>query len=216
MQYGDIVKGVFIRRLNRFIAEVEVNGETERAHVRNTGRCTHVLSPGCEVSLQKSTDPSRSTKYTLIAVNSRQYGWVNLDSLAPNKLAGEWLAKQGFTHIKPEFSFGGSRIDFYAEKNGERWLVEVKGCTLADNGTGLFPDAPTKRGAKYLRELSGALSSGFRPMIAFVIMLRGVENVQPNAATDPDFALEYARATAAGVMTEFISCDCTIDSVSLR
>lgn len=216
MKYEDIVPGIFLRRLNRFVAEVSVDGAVQRAHVRNTGRCTCVLHPGSAVSLQRSRDPGRATPFTLIAVDSAEYGWVNLDSLAPNKLAGEWLAARGFTSIKPEFRFGQSRIDFYAERGGERWLVEVKGCTLAENGTGKFPDAPTARGAKHLRELSGALSQGFRPMIAFVIMLRGVTAVEPNSAVDPEFAVEYSRAAAAGVVTEFIPCNCTPDSVNLR
>lgn len=216
MKYEDIVPGIFLRRLNRFVAEVSVDGEVQRAHVRNTGRCTCVLYTGLEVSLQRSRDPGRSTPYTLIAVDSSDYGWVNLDSLAPNKLAGEWLAAQGFTSIKPEFRFGQSRIDFYAERGGERWLVEVKGCTQAQDGVGKFPDAPTVRGAKHLRELSGAISGGFRPMIAFVIMLRDVEVVEPNSAIDPQFAEEYSRATAAGVATAFVPCDCTADSVVLR
>lgn len=216
MKYPDIVRGEFLRRPNRFIAEVMVNGETARAHVRNTGRCTHVLNPGCEVSLQKSSDPGRTTKFTLIAVNTAQYGWVNLDSLAPNKLAGEWLAENGFTEIKPEFPFGDSRIDFYAEKNGERWLIEVKGCTLAENGTGLFPDAPTKRGAKHLRELAKAAETGYRTAIAFVIMLRGVEEVRANAAVDREFSEEFSRATANGVSVFCIPCECTADTVQLR
>ena len=94
--------------------------------------------------------------------------------------------------------------------------MEVKGCTQAQDGVGKFPDAPTARGAKHLRELSGAISGGFRPMIAFVIMLRSVEVVEPNSAIDPQFAEEYSRATAAGVATAFIPCDCTADSVVLR
>ena len=216
MKYPDIVRGEFLRRPNRFIAEVMVNGEPARAHVRNTGRCTHVLSLGCEVSLQKSSDPGRATKFTLIAVNTAQYGWVNLDSLAPNKLAGEWLAENGFTEIKPEFPFGDSRIDFYAEKNGERWLIEVKGCTLAENRTGLFPDAPTKRGAKHLRELAKAAETGYRTAIAFVIMLRGVEEVRANAAVDREFSEEFSRATANGVSVFCIPCECTADTVQLR
>lgn len=215
MKYEDIVPGIFLRRLNRFVAEVRVDGEVQKAHVRNTGRCTHVLHPGAAVSLQESHDPGRSTKFTLIAVDTAEYGWVNLDSLAPNKLAGEWLESHGFTAIKPEYRFGQSRIDFYAERGGERWLVEVKGCTLAENGVGRFPDAPTVRGAKHLRELSGAMEQGFRTMMAFVIMLRGVETVEPSGI-DPEFAIEYSRAVSAGVAAEFIACRCTADSVELR
>lgn len=216
MTYDNIVTGTFVRRINRFVAEVIVDGKAVNAHVRNTGRCTRVISSGAEVSLQLSADSSRKTPCTLIAVNSAEFGWVNLDSLAPNKLAGEWLKSQGFTAIRPEFPFNSSRIDFYAERNGELWLVEVKGCTLAENGFGLFPDAPTERGRKHLRELALAKSAGYRTMIAYVIMLRGIAEVVPNAEIDPDFAEEYAKAVSAGVLTAFIPCVCTADSVSIR
>lgn len=215
IRYDNTEKGIFLRRLNRFVAEVEINGAVTRVHVRNTGRCTAVISSGAEVSLQKSSDPNRATPYTLIAVNTPQYGWVNLDSLAPNKMTGEWLKGQEFVNIRPEYRFGDSRIDFYAEKNGEKYLVEVKGCTLESGGVGLFPDAPTSRGAKHLRELASAAAKGYRPVIAFVIMLNGIREVRPNAAIDPEFAEEYSRAAQAGVSTQFITCRCTAEEVYL-
>lgn len=215
VNYTNTERGVFYKRLNRFVAEAEVNGQSFLVHVRNTGRCTAVIAPGAEISLQKSPDAARKTAYTLIAVNTPEYGWVNLDSLAPNKIAREWLRRQGFEKIQPEYRFGASRIDFYAERNGEKWLIEVKGCTLAENGVGLFPDAPTQRGTKHLRELAGALSAGYRSMIAFAVMLTGVNEVQPNIAVDPAFAEEFARARSAGVNTEFIICRCSSDSVIL-
>lgn len=215
IRYDNTEKGIFLRRLNRFVAEVVINGAVTRAHVRNTGRCTAVISSGAEVSLQKSSDPNRATPYTLIAVNTPQYGWVNLDSLAPNKMAGEWLKGQGFVNIRPEYRFGDSRIDFYAEKNGEKYLVEVKGCTLESGGVGLFPDAPTSRGAKHLRELASAAAKDYRPVIAFVIMLNGIREVRPNSAIDPEFAEEYSRAMQAGVSTQFITCRCTAEEVYL-
>lgn len=215
LHYENISRGIFLRRLNRFIAEAEVDGSVCKVHVRNTGRCTAVISPGAEVSLQRNSDPSRKTSWTLIAVKTPEYGWVNLDSLAPNKIAGEWLERQGFQQIRPEFRFGDSRIDFYAERDGERYLIEVKGCTLEQNGVGLFPDAPTSRGAKHLRELTGAAVKGYRPAIAFVIMLNGIKEVQPNSEIDPEFAAEFANAMAAGVEAYFIPCRCTEDEVFL-
>lgn len=209
LHYDNMERGVFLRRINRFAAEVQVSGEICTAHVRNTGRCTSVLSPGAEVSLQRNADPTRKTRYTLIAVSTPGFGWVNLDSLAPNKLAGEWLKKRGFTEIKPEQRFGSSRIDFMAERGGEKWLIEVKGSTLTQNGIGTFPDAPTERGTKHLRELTAAAGRGFRTAIAFVIMLRGVEKVVPNSEVDPRFAEEFAKAQSAGVQIFFIPCICT-------
>lgn len=215
LHYDNIARGIFLRRLNRFVAEAEINGGIERVHVRNTGRCTSVISPGAEVSLQRSGDPSRSTAWTLIAVDTPEYGWVNLDSLAPNKMAGEWLRLQGFELIRPEYRFGDSRIDFYAERNSERYLIEVKGCTLERGGIGLFPDAPTARGTKHLRELASAAEKGYHPVIAFVIMLRGIVEVRPNAGIDPVFAGEFQRAVSAGVQPVFIPCRCTAEDIFL-
>ena len=213
MTYDNIVHGIFLRRLNRFVCEVQVNGEVFPAHVRNTGRCTGIIAAGAEVSLQRSTDSSRKTPFTLIAVSTPQYGWVNIDSLAPNVMAGEWLSKQGFEVIHPEYPFGESRIDFYMERSGERYVMEVKGCTLAENGVGLFPDAPTQRGSKHLRELSKAAGQGYHAIIAFVIMLNGVETVEPNEAIDQAFAREYSKAAASGGETKFIKCRCSADKV---
>lgn len=216
LHYDDTERGIFLRRVNRFVAEVRTDSGVSTVHVRNTGRCTGTISPGAEVSLQRNTDPARKTAYTLIAVNTPEYGWVNLDSLAPNKMAAEWLKTQGFMDVRPEQRFGSSRIDFMASRGGEEWLIEVKGCTLAENGTGLFPDAPTDRGAKHLRELSAAVSQGFRPAIAFVIMIRGVERVVPNSVIDPQFAEEFKKALTAGVQVFFIPCRCTDSDVFLK
>ena len=215
MTYDNIVHGIFLRRLNRFVCEVQVNGEVFPAHVRNTGRCTGIIAAGAEVSLQRSTDSSRKTPFTLIAVNTPQYGWVNIDSLAPNVMAGEWLSKHGFEVIHPEHAFGESRIDFYMERSGERYVMEVKGCTLEENGVGLFPDAPTQRGSKHLRELSKAAGQGYHAIIAFVIMLNGVETVEPNESIDQAFAREYSKAAASGFETKFIKCRCSADKVEL-
>lgn len=216
LHYDNTEHGIFLRRVNRFVAEVQTDSGVSTVHVRNTGRCTGVIFPGAEVSLQRSADPMRKTPYTLIAVRTPEYGWVNLDSLSPNKLASEWLENQGFTEIRPEQRFGSSRIDFMAVRGGEEWLIEVKGCTLAENGTGLFPDAPTARGTKHLRELSAAAGRGFRPAIAFVIMLHGVEKVVPNSAIDPQFAGEFAKARSAGVQVFYIPCTCTASDVFLK
>lgn len=215
MTYDNIVSGVFLKRLNRFVCEVMVDGSVYTAHVRNTGRCTGIIAHGAEISLQKSSDTARKTPFTLIAVNTPAYGWVNLDSLAPNVMAGEWLKNQHFDLICAEHRFGESRIDFYMERSGERFLMEVKGCTLAENGVGLFPDAPTRRGAKHLRELASAAGQGYHAMIAFVIMLNNVDIVQPNASIDPDFKKEYDRAVSYGVETKFIRCRCSAECVEL-
>ena len=125
MKYREIADGIFVDRPNRFIAHVEVNGAVETVHVKNTGRCKELLLPGTAVRLEVSDNPKRKTKYDLVAVHKQGLGWVNMDSQAPNKVVGEWLAKQGYDYIKPEFTYGKSRIDFYMEKGEQKYLMEV-------------------------------------------------------------------------------------------
>ena len=151
MRYKNITKAKFIRRVNRFVAEVSLNGETEVVHVKNTGRCRELLIPGCEVWLTAPGTPDRKTKYDLVAVRKSDGVLYNIDSQAPNKVVKEWLDKQDYTKVIPEYTYGDSRIDFYMEKvdSGgkiEKYLMEVKGCTLEIDGIGYFPDAPTERG----------------------------------------------------------------------
>ena len=150
MQYQNIRRGVFLDRPNRFVAHVEIGGLRETVHVKNTGRCRELLIPGREVILSHSDSPSRKTAYDLIAVEKPGLGLVNIDSQAPNHVMKEWLFGLDYDLIKPEFSYGSSRIDFYMERRGRRYLTEVKGCTLEIGGIGYFPDAPTERGLKHL------------------------------------------------------------------
>ena len=168
MKYREIVDGIFVDRPNRFIAYVEMNGAVETVRVKNTGRCRELLLPGTAVRLEVSDNPKRKTKYDLVAVHKQGLGWVNMDSQAPNKVVGEWLAKQGYDYIRPEFTYGKSRIDFYMEKGEQKYLMEVKGCTLEVDGIGYFPDAPTERGVKHLARVGAdtagrvSVRSGFR------------------------------------------------------
>lgn len=205
MQYCTIVGGRFIDRPNRFVAHVEINGTVQTAHVKNTGRCRELLLPSAEVRLEVCDNSKRKTKYDLIAAYKPSLGWVNIDSQAPNKVAREWLLTQGFDFVRPEYTYGDSRIDFYMEKNEQRYLMEVKGCTLEVDGIGYFPDAPTLRGVKHLHELAQAAQNGWHCAVAFVIQMEGVTAVRPNIATHPEFATALAQAKAAGVKV----CSCS-------
>ena len=138
MKYREIVEGAFIDRPNRFIAHVDVNDTVETVHVKNTGRCRELLVPGAAVRLEVSDNPKRKTKYDLVMVHKQGLGWVNMDSQAPNKVVAEWLATGDYDLVKSEYTYGKSRIDFYMEKNGEKYLLEVKGCTLEVDGIGYF------------------------------------------------------------------------------
>ncbi len=215
MKYQNIVSAKFIERPNRFIARVELDGNELVVHVKNTGRCRELLIPGCTVYLDKAQNPERKTPYDLVAVK-KDGRIINIDSQAPNQVVKEWLLSQNnYDLVKPEYKYGDSRIDFYMEKGDEKYLMEVKGCTLFRDGIGYFPDAPTQRGAKHLRELSEAVKSGFNTSIAFVIQGEGISEVRPNEETDPEFAKAFHVAKSAGVKIVFLKCKVTEDSLNI-
>ena len=216
MTYDNITSAKFISRPNRFIAKVEVGGVLETVHVKNTGRCKELLIPGCEVWLTAPGSPGRKTKYDLVCVRKDTGVIFNIDSQAPNKVVAEWLSGQGFDRVMPEYVFGDSRIDFYMEKKGVRYLMEVKGCTLEKEGTGYFPDAPTERGVKHIRELIRAVEEGYRGILAFVIQMEGVSEVLPNVATHPEFGVALDEAKKAGVEVLFLPCKVTPGSLKIR
>ena len=206
MKYTNIIKAKFIERPNRFIARVFVDGKEEIVHVKNTGRCKELLVPGCEVWLTAPGTPNRKTKYDLVAVRKSTGVLFNIDSQAPNKVALEWLKTQDYDKVIPEYTYGNSRIDFYMEKGKDKYLMEVKGCTLEVDGVGYFPDAPTERGVKHLRELAGAALAGYKAMLAFIIQMDGVEEVRPNISTHKEFGIALEEAKAAGVKVVFLKC----------
>lgn len=206
MKYNSVVRGEFISRPNRFIANVLIEGIPAVAHVKNTGRCRELLLPGAEVYLEKSDNPHRKTEYDLIAVRKSNGLLINIDSQASNKVVREWLNEQPLDLIRPEYAYGKSRVDFYMEKSDQRFLMEVKGCTLERDGIGFFPDAPTERGARHLRELEKAVSEGYTAAIVFVIQMDGVSEVRPNTETDPMFAKALTEAEKAGVKVLSLLC----------
>lgn len=214
MRYNNITSAKFIRRPNRFIAEVEIDGVPEIVHVKNTGRCRELLIPGCDVYLTAPDSPGRKTKYDLVAVIKSNGLLINIDSQAPNKVAGEWLQKQDYDKIVPEYRFGDSRIDFYMEKGDKKYLMEVKGCTLEVDGIGYFPDAPTERGIKHIRELIKAKQAGFEAMLAFVIQMDGIAEVRPNIKTHKEFGDAMEEARREGVEILFITCHVEPDSLT--
>lgn len=213
MKYSNYVEAQFVDRPNRFVAHVKLNSEILTVHVKNTGRCKELLIPGVNVILTASDNPLRKTAYDLIAVYKENVGWINIDSQAPNTVVKEWLATQGYSLVKPEYTYGKSRVDFYMEKDGIRYLMEVKGCTLERNMIGYFPDAPTERGRKHVYELAGALDEGFKASIAFVVQMNGINEVRPNSDTDSEFADALKYAFHKGVDVLFLCCDVTKDEL---
>lgn len=216
MKYRNIILGKFIDRPNRFIAHVNIDGCVKTVHVKNTGRCKELLLPEARVVLEKSDNPNRKTAYDLIAVYKEKLGWVNIDSQAPNKVAGEWLETRGFDYVKPECKYGDSRIDFYMEKGNDKYLMEVKGCTLEIDGQGYFPDAPTTRGVRHIYELINAVKEGYKAILLFVIQMEKVESVLPYAMTDKAFEKAYNEAKENGVMIKFLKCKVKEDELAFH
>ena len=214
MKYNKTIQAKFIDRPNRFIAHVEVDGQVETVHVKNTGRCRELLLSGATVILSVADNPDRKTKYDLIAVYKEGIGLINMDSQAPNVVVGEYLAGcNDITFIKPEYKYGDSRIDFYFEKGDMKCLMEVKGVTLERDGICYFPDAPTERGVKHIRELMKAKEDGYEVYLAFVIQMEGVIEVFPNEEMHPEFARVFYEAKAAGV--QIINFQCAVQEDEL-
>jgi sugar fermentation stimulation protein A len=212
-----MVPGIFIARPNRFIAHIEINGQKEVCHVKNTGRCKELLIPGTQVWCQKSTNPDRKTKYDLIAVK-KGARVINMDSQAPNAAAKEWLEKGGLGDIsllRPETKHANSRFDFSFIKDGRQCFLEVKGVTLENDGICAFPDAPTVRGARHLQELTQAVMDGFGAYVLFVIQIEDVLYLHPNDATDPAFGAALRQAAAAGVKVLAMECAVTPDTMEI-
>lgn len=222
MQYRHIQKAVFCARPNRFIARVLLpDGTPVRAHVKNTGRCAELLVPGAAVWLAYSDNPHRSTPCDLVAVEKptpRGPLLINMDSAAPNRAAGEWLAAGALgplEGLKADHTLGDSRFDFYAVQGGRPLLVEVKGCTLEEDGVAKFPDAPTLRGLKHVRELTEYARQGWRCCVLVVIQMKGVRRFCPNWATQPAFGQALRQAAAAGVEVRAVDCLVTPDTLRI-
>lgn len=218
MQYPNMVQGFFRARPNRFISHIDINGKTEICHVKNTGRCKELLTPGATVYCQEFDSPTRKTKYDLIAVQKGDL-LINMDSQAPNAAAKEWLAKGGLGKIadlRAEVYQGDSRFDFSFQKDGKNCFLEVKGVTLENDGICAFPDAPTTRGVKHLQGLARLAKEGYGCYVLFVIQMQNVKYIHPNDATDPAFGDALRQAAKAGVQVLAVDCAVTPDSMEIR
>ena len=218
MEYKNIVPGVFLARPNRFIAHIEIDGQVEICHVKNTGRCRELLPVGAKVWCEKSDNPDRKTQYDLISVEKGSR-IINMDSQAPNAAAKEWLEQGGLGNIanlKPESRHGDSRFDFSFTKDGKPCFLEVKGVTLENDGVCAFPDAPTTRGAKHLRELTSLVKEGYGAYVLFVIQMADVQYLHPNDVTDLGFGAALREAAAAGVTVLAMDCQVTEDTLVIR
>ncbi len=218
MTYANMVPGTFLSRPNRFIAHILIAGKEEICHVKNTGRCRELLPAGAKVWCAESPSPTRKTRFDLIAVE-KGARLINMDSQAPNAAVKEWLLSGGLgkiENLRPESRHGDSRFDFSFIKDGRLCFLEVKGVTLEHGGVCAFPDAPTTRGAKHLRELTALAQDSRGAYVLFVIQMSNVSCLHPNDATDPAFGHALREAAAKGVQLLAMDCAVTPDSMTLR
>ena len=213
MRYDLVQMATFLARPNRFVALcLMFDGSIQESHVPNTGRCRELLVPGCRVFVQFHNDPRRKTPHTIIAVEKNGI-LINMDSQAPNRVAEEALRDGSLrltagepTLIRREAPYHESRLDFYLEAPGERLYLEVKGVTLEEEGVVRFPDAPTQRGVRHLRELIRAVGEGYSAAVLFVVQLEEARYFEPNDAAQPEFGETLREAREAGVRLLARSC----------
>ncbi|QQE80143.1 DNA/RNA nuclease SfsA [Alicyclobacillus sp. SO9] len=222
MKYAEVEEAVFLRRPNRFIADVRTNSGEETVHVKNTGRCKELLVPGARVILEKSQNLNRKTRYSLVAVYKGEK-LINMDSQAPNQVvyeavsAGKIKELPGIVSVKREVTYSQSRFDLgitlkstLANTSG---YIEVKGVTLEQEGMVLFPDAPTERGAKHVAELIGAADEGYRAVLFFLIQMQDAQFFRLNEAMDEKFARAVRKAHESGVLVLAYDSLVTADSM---
>lgn len=219
MKYSNVITGRFLNRPNRFIAQVEINGNEETVHVKNTGRCEELLVPGAEVYLQVSDSVQRKTGWDLVAVKKGER-IINMDSQIPNRAVEEWLREGHFFAdmflLKPEKTYKKSRFDFYAEYENKKAFVEVKGVTLEKDDVVRFPDAPSERAVKHVEELIEAVHEGYEAYLFFVVQMEKVKYFTPNKDTQPEFAEALLRAERAGVQIKAFDCKVTEQSIQIN
>jgi sugar fermentation stimulation protein A len=219
MKYDNIVKGKFIARPNRFIAHIEINGKIEVCHVKNTGRCKELLIPSAIVFVQENDNAKRKTKFSLISV-IKENRIINIDSQVPNKIVYEWISNgnllNDITLIKPETKYNNSRFDFYVETKNKKIFIEVKGVTLENQGVVKFPDAPTERGLKHVKELCDCVKEGYDAYIIFVVQMKDVLHFEPNVETHKEFAEALKEAKKRGVNILAVNCEVKENSINIK
>ena len=216
----DYVKGIFKNRPNRFIAEVEVEGKLEIAHVPNTGRCKELLVDNAVVWLKPSDNPNRKTKFSLHFVENKGV-LVSLYSQQANSIAYDAIINGKIKELscydfhQREKTVDNSRIDIYLANENEECYVEVKGVTLIVDGEARFPDAPTERGAKHLKELMKLKKQGNRCCVFFLIQHPLGKFFRPNWENDPVFSQTLNEAYESGVEILVYRCDNQLEGIEL-
>ena len=221
MNYRPLVKARFIKRLNRFIAEVDLDGTVVKVHVKNTGRCRELFIEGVQVFLEPSDNPNRKTKYSLVSLYKGDQ-LINIDSQVPNQvvfeslLAGQLKEVQDVTYAKREVTYGKSRFDIYYETATSKGFIEVKGVTLEEDGLAMFPDAPTERGARHVEELTQGLKEGYVNYVCFLIQINNVKVFRPHHERDLALANKVYEGQAQGLGVMVYNCHVTEMGIALN
>lgn len=213
MKYNKkIIEAEFIKRPNRFNAVVNINGVETTVHVPNTGRCKELLYKGVTVLLREENSEKRKTKYDLICVYKNDQ-LVCIDSQIPNKVVKEALINKAVDKLKKykiiesEKIYANSRFDFrLSTEGGEEYYLEVKGVTLENDEFAMFPDAPTERGTKHIRELIKAKKEGKGAGVLFLVQMERVSKFSPNYETDIKFSQALSEAYKSGVDIFIYTC----------
>ena len=206
------VQGLLVRKMNRFLAQVTVDGRRHDAHIPNSGRLTELMKPDHKIILEKADNPERKTRFTLKSVRYKGR-WVCIDSTFPNALAyklaldGRLPGLSGYTGVRREHSIGRHRFDLLLDGPGQKpGIVEVKSVTLVVDGVAMFPDAPTVRGTSHLNALSAMDGDDYARMVLFIIQRSDGKLFRPNRGTDPEFADALRKADDAGVLIRALRC----------
>ncbi|SNX54316.1 DNA/RNA nuclease SfsA [Thermoanaerobacterium sp. RBIITD] len=216
-----IIKGKFIKRINRFEAYVDIDGEVTLTHVPNTGRCKEIFIPGATVILEKRLKPGRKTPYEIEFVYKGER-LISIDSQVPNKVVlenikGEKISQfRGYDIIEREKTFGNSKFDIMLLNDNEIFYIEVKGVTLEENGIAMFPDAPTERGTKHMMELKKVKENGMRAAVVFLIQMDDIEYFTPNIKTDKKFTDALRDAVNTGVEAYAFCCDVKENYIDIK
>lgn len=220
LKYYNIVEGIFLNRPNRFIANVLINGELEKVHVKNTGRCKEILKEGTKVYLERSNNPNRKTKYSLISAYKGDL-LINIDSQVPNDVIYSSISSNKVAelmevdYLKREVTYGNSRFDLYYEKEEKKGFIEIKGITLEADGISMFPDAPTERGTKHVLEIIKSIKEGYKSYIFFLIQMKDIDCFKPNETMDKKFANALQMAKKEGVNMLAYNSIVTKDEINL-
>jgi sugar fermentation stimulation protein A len=205
------LEGLFLERPNRFIVIANTTAGKIRAHCPNPGRLIEILTPGRKLIFQKSDNPLRKTPYSLVGAYYKNK-IIPLNSVMANKAAKELVIPILFPNavkVIPEQTFGKSRFDFLIQEDNKKTYLEVKSCTLVENGRAMFPDAPTERGTRHVNELIEIEKKEHNThgRVLFIITHEDAEVFTPNMHTDPNFAFTLNEAIKT-IKVDFVSIKC--------